>query len=120
MRLVPAASALLLGAAIGTGCELFTGPEPGTFRGIFVHGFETSAFTPCGGTRAWWLTGNLTEIFSAQDGAPVPPNAWQTFYIRVRGERRGPGRYGHLDSYPYELTVTEVLVARTSTIGACP
>jgi hypothetical protein len=83
-----------------------------------VTGFEASSFRACGRQDYWWLSGNLQPIFEVMPPAE-PPTYSRAAYARVRGQRSGPGRYGHAGGWRYELVVTEVLDASADTLGRC-
>jgi hypothetical protein len=106
-----------------TACGQLTGPQSRTFRGQFVWAFEASAFTPCGGTEAWWVS-FASEAVAQEVSARVP---WpielgapvQPVYVEWRAERSGRGEYGHMGAYGREIRVTEVLEVRTWTPESC-
>jgi hypothetical protein len=111
----PAAAAVALLALAS--CDRVSGPLEGDFRGVYVTGFEASAFRPCGWPAAWWLSGDLRPIFEVMP--PADPGSPRAAYIHVRGARSGPGRYGHAGGAKYELVVREVLHASPDTVGKC-
>src|SRR3712207_2133540 len=106
-----AAAAPILGS-----CDLATGPR-GEYRGIYVTGFEASAFRQCGRSDYWWLSGEMGPIFAVMP--PADPGSSRAAYARVRGRRSGPGRYAHLGAPRYEPGVSEVLEASADTLGKC-
>jgi len=97
-------------------CGLVTGPRE-EYRGIYVTGFEASAFRQCGRRDYWWLSGELAPIFAVM--SPADPASSRAAYARVRGRRSAPGSYGHLGASRYELVVSEVLEASGDTLGKC-
>ena len=85
--------------------------------GEYIAGFEASNFRPTKAPykgQVWWLTpnkdfvgryGKLTPADSETYGFRIGP----TVMVRARGRLAGPGRYGHLNGYPFEFFVEEVL-----------
>jgi hypothetical protein len=106
--------------AFGAACISNTGTTNGVFRGIYINAFEASAFRPCSEARAWWTAGDLAPVFAAWEAqGPVAPWDARAAYLVVRARRSKKGGYGHLDSYPYELHVDQVLEVRIDTMGVC-
>lgn len=77
------------------------------YAGTYYLGLEMSRFVPMGTEDLWWLIGRLPPEIMADRPPDSPP-----FYLEVRGVLSPPGRYGHLDAYSRELTVTKVLAWR--------
>jgi hypothetical protein len=85
---------------------------PGKFEGLYVQGFEVSAFSPCGAdaksTSRYWLTPNAE--FSNRYNALATTRGSNAFgpsvFVRFSGTLSSAGRYGHLGSYSHEITVT--------------
>lgn len=85
--------------------------------GEYIAGFEASNFRPTKAPykgQVWWLTpnkdfvgryGKLTPADSETYGFRIGP----TVMVRARGRLAGPGRYGHLNGYPFEFFVEEVM-----------
>jgi hypothetical protein len=78
----------------------------GTWSGLFSSGFEWVYFQECGQVEPWWF----------ENGAP---QTWcdTTVWVVVEGTRCGPGNYGHLGGYTYELSGT--VVEGPCTADAC-
>jgi hypothetical protein len=100
-------------------------PEPttvaGEFRGVYAVGFELSSFEPCslGGHPAW-----LTVSMAGRRQRLLWPDVREhgrtrTYYVRARGSLAGPGSYGHMGAYAYELTVDRFLEVEGSPPPSC-
>jgi hypothetical protein len=102
------------GTGTGTGTE---GSESGaleacvdgTFVGHFVGDFESESFVSCDSGDDWWFEGPFF-------GMPCPDGAW----IRVEGTLCGPGNYGHLGGYAYQLSGNVVQGPCTAECGDSP
>lgn len=69
----------------------------GTFVGLYLSGAEASEFESCQSGERWWFEeGGLYGIQCAD------------LWITVEGRLCGPGQYGHLGGYEYELQGTIV------------
>lgn len=82
------------------------------FEGVYVSGFETSNFTPCGETDVyWWLTPNddLLAQYNGLQDEPRGRGLGPFVRVRVEGLLSPEGEYGHLGASPRELKVTRVL-----------
>ena len=66
----------------------------GTFMGRYYSGFEWTYVEICDGPRAWMEVGNLFGCDAT--------------WVVVEGSLCGPGSYGHLGSYDYQLGGTVV------------
>jgi hypothetical protein len=105
----------------------------GEFRGFFEGAFESSRFVPCPGPRggippsrsALRDTGTYIWANFAPGSVAEPwPDGEESqgitrWYIRWRGTIRGPDRYGHLGSSPYEARIDKVFVLRRPAAGDC-
>lgn len=81
--------------------DVDTGPVQecveGVFVGLYVSGAETSEFESCETGERWWFEeGGLYGVQCAD------------LWITVDGRLCGPGEYGHLGGYAYELQGTIV------------
>ncbi|MBC8138244.1 MAG: hypothetical protein H8F28_20380 [Fibrella sp.] len=92
-----------------------------TFRGMFTDGFEKAAFRPCGSDESYWVAGNTQPIYALilPNGVPVSPAPVTEVYVEVEGTLSPRGEFGHLGMYERELTVDQVLSARTVSPDAC-
>jgi hypothetical protein len=83
----------------------------GVFEGFYTPGFESSRFDPCdGGAEAWVIIALDSGV--ARPRWPRSNRSYSSYYVRWRGTRTGPGRYGHMGVSPYLLTVNRVLEVR--------
>lgn len=108
-----------------------------TFRGHYTVGFEQSTFVPCP-ADAWFLPGDSLQAYrSDRRDAWVEFPDWQRmigrlrsveagedrwgdrYYVRLRGEVVGPGRYGHLGVSVFELRVDSLMEVRTPVPDDC-
>jgi hypothetical protein len=90
--------------------------QPIEISGTYLAGFETSRFTPSAAeykNQLWWLTPNADFNKRYQKLQPKdqeePAFAGPEVSTRVRGRLAGPGQFGHLNQYPYEFHVEQVL-----------
>ena len=83
---------------------------PGTFEGLYSVGFESSGFQDCATGEDWWFAG------SGGGNEGCPPEMW----VRVEGEVCGPGHYGQLGAYDYELRGEIVLGPCEASCGEDP
>jgi hypothetical protein len=111
----------------------------GEFRGHWTVGFESSRFVPCA-TDAWvmpgdslgihepyqgtaWLTlpAEGTRSFRSLDRPPAPENpaGYPTYFIAVQGTVIGPGVYGHMGAYPFELHADSIRYVRAPSAQDC-
>jgi hypothetical protein len=118
--LSPALLRVCLAAACLTAiaCPAPTNPSEGegTFEGLYLQGFEVSAFTPCGSgapgsSTGYWLTGSadFSQRYSALATTRGPNAFGPTVYTRFVGTLSAEGRYGHLGAYKHEVSVKTVL-----------
>ena len=116
--------ALVAAVLVIASCRGMTDPISGTWRGRFVHGFESSSFTPCGyPAQGWWVSfGNAEASAKYRSLAPQEPNLagshYET-YVEWGGERSRLGAFGHLGSYGFEFRVDEVLTVRLPSDTDC-
>jgi hypothetical protein len=108
----------------------------GVFRGYYTLGFESSAFVPCA-ADAWFIPGDslgaypfdarnawVTWDAGAARGQRWPEVArdrhgYSKYYVRWRGTVVGPGRYGHMGVFPFELSVDTVFELRAARKKDC-
>jgi hypothetical protein len=141
MRPIPHAYVLLAGAVfcacaaggvsegVGVGAFKPGNPAPapalatGVYSGRLIDGFETRAFTLCGGNEKWWLSGETTAVqeFIRAHQATVHPDGRGNarLYVSVRGTPSATGNHGHLGQYPRELVAVEVLEVREYRADDC-
>jgi hypothetical protein len=87
-------------------------PHSERYSGTLNWNFETSSFVTDDGRGPYWLS---SETVWDQVVAPlrVPGHSrWGRVHLVIDGQLSGAGAYGHLGSYPYELTVTRVIEAQ--------
>lgn len=106
------------------------GVPSGTYRGVFVSGFETSAFHPCDRPgEVWWFRGNkdFSDRFEAirQRHAPTGGRGLRLFVeTTIVGDLESGDRYGHLGAYRQQVRVRETrdmmfLAANPDTDPSC-
>jgi hypothetical protein len=131
VRVVPGTDSLVDFRVSAASCvEPRADTVSGIFDGVYTVGFEASIFEPChpfadpspsGGGRRWaWLV--VSPLGRRQH--PLWPDVPErgrvrTYYVRARGALIGPGNYGHLGSYPYELSVDRFLEILAEPPGSC-
>jgi hypothetical protein len=108
---------------------------PGTFRGYYVSGFESSEFRPCS-EDAWFLPGDSLEtkrydqrrawarfVSGALDGFVWPRvrrrHGDARYYVEWRGTVVGPGHYGHMGISAFQLCVDSLITVRPPRRGDC-
>jgi hypothetical protein len=123
----PVVLAILVCRPLAAGSDqLETRPDAGkpvTAVGHFVYGFEYSRFIPCN-PAALGLESDI-RLQAAGIWIWVPPDRTEAlqpnvrYFIEVAGILRGPGRFGHLGSAPYELQIEQLLVYSDATPPRC-
>jgi hypothetical protein len=90
--------------------------RPIEVSGTYLAGFETSRLTPSGAdymNQRWWLTPNADFNERYQKlllkDREKPALAGPEVSTRVRGRLAGPGQFGHLNQYPFEFLVEQVV-----------
>lgn len=116
--------AVLLGVI---GCSGIVAPELEEYEGYYAFALEQATFQPCGSSEQWWVSRATTEIaqfidanrsvFESTD--PLEPGLSGTVYVQIQGQRSGPGVYGHLGLYGYELHMERSPVVRIPSEGDC-
>ncbi len=95
----------------------------GVYEGVYVDGFEVSAFIACGSKERWWTKGNLGEVTQYEKQHPdnATPAGWSAarLFVRLDATPSATGNFGHLGSYPRELQVHEVIEVRDYRDGDC-
>jgi hypothetical protein len=110
---------------------------PGTFRGYWTPGFESSEFIPCA-ADAWFLPGDSLRTRNYDErrawavlrrGSVPEGFVWPKgrrdrygnprYYVEWRGEVVGPGHYGHMGVSAFEINVDSVLTVRAPRRGDC-
>lgn len=84
----------------------------GTYEGVYVSGFETSSFTPCGETDVhWWVhpSDDLVARYNAIRGEQAGRGLGPHVRLVLEGDLSPEGEYGHLGASPRALTVTRVM-----------
>lgn len=108
-------------------CSL-TEPDRHTYRGRYTTGFETSAFTACGGDESWWVSFTPgfrsaaldSALLAARDeAAPRDPDPAVSVYVEVTARLSGAGHFGHLGASNHELAVESVTTVAPWTSTAC-
>lgn len=108
-----AAAALLALAATPAGSA--------EFSGVYVSGFEVSAFDPCSAAERWWLetTGEAGPGFwkrvRAVEGKGAGGRVF--IYMVVDGDISEKGAHGHLGQYARRITVKSASEVRRATPG---
>ena len=108
--------AFFLCAIIATGCAKTTSE----YAGLYLAGFEMSAFSPCDGDEIWWLdtSADINKQFWDQIEAlrndfiteyKLDPELYisPNYFLRASGLLSKRGQYGHLGAYDRAFTVTE-------------
>jgi hypothetical protein len=120
-------AAVVIAGFVSTACPSPTNPSEGTgtFEGLYLQGFEVSAFTPCGGgspssETGYWLTGSADFNLRYNSLATTRgPNAFgPVVYTKFTGTLSAEGRYGHLGAYKREVAV--ISVTEMSIRSICP
>ena len=94
--------------------------------GRYTYGWERRYFIPCGSSERWWVTtqpDSLATVLREEIKRlrPQPDSVpWEgTVYARFRGDTTGRGQYGHLDKYPRQFVVREILELRAIARDDC-
>jgi hypothetical protein len=120
-------AAVVIAGFVSTACPGLTNPSEGTgtFVGLYLQGFEVSAFTPCGNgspssETGYWLTGSadFNQRYNALATTRGPNAFGPVVYTKFSGTLSAEGRYGHLGAYKREVTVTNVL--EMTVRSSCP
>lgn len=91
--------------------------EPEEVRGHYSYGFEISALEPCDLDECWWVERIPDEIWEAMRQLGV--DEYEYVFVRIRGHKSPPGRYGHLGMCQREFEIVEVLEVRLPAPGDC-
>lgn len=113
-----AAKLFLASVLLTLGC---TRPDaPQSVRGVYVHSFEISNFRECGGWSTAWVDRLQTPpSWSKVESAIRSGPDGKTAYVEMNAHIKGPGRYGRLSQYWYELTPTVVSLAKAEVPTEC-
>jgi hypothetical protein len=120
-------AAILVAGFVSIACPPLTNPSEGsrTFEGLYLQGFEVSAFTPCGNgspgsETGYWLTGSadFNERYNTLATTRGPNAFGPVVYTKFSGTLSAEGRYGHLGAYKREVVVTSLTVM--SVRSSCP
>lgn len=99
---VGTSSTTTVSTSMGPSSDVDTGVVPecidGTWTGLFSTGPESLLFESCDTGESWWF----------EDGAPYGMQCGGELWIVVEGQLCGPGSYGHLGGYTYELRGTVI------------
>ncbi len=88
------------------------------FEGYYVAQFEVSSFVPCGCSQepgygaGYWLQPEDRNFWNAYDRLLIdddPFTPGPKVYVRFQGSISEYGSFGHLDQYPREVTVSELI-----------
>jgi hypothetical protein len=121
MRNTASGFSLLLACCAGlaaNGCPAPTNPTEGfgTFEGLYLQGFEVSAFTVCGAgapssSTGYWLAGNaeFNDRYNALATTRGSNAFGPTVYAKFSGTLSDRGRFGHLGAYSREITVKQLV-----------
>jgi hypothetical protein len=74
-------------------------------------------FQLCGSNEKWWVEGDDTQLRNKM--ASFGKETTNTAYVEIRGELSPSGSYGHLGVYKHQLTISEVLIARSPSSEDC-
>lgn len=100
-----------------------------TFAGRLTDSFETRTLEPCGSNEVWdvefanrEVAEDVTSAMVRRELAPAWPE--ERINLRGRGVLKGPGRYGHLNAFRWQLVIVEVLELDTQNLytrpASCP
>ena len=107
--------AILCGLSL-VGCGSTSETEE--LRGLVTTTFEHNGFTPCGGRQAYWfdVSTDVPGFKMLQEALAVsvttPTTGLKSAYIEMTARMSGPGQYGHLGGYPYQ--VSPIAIARVA------
>jgi len=114
-------------ALASIGCPAPTNPTEGfgTFEGLYLQGFEVSAFTVCGAgapssSTGYWLAGNaeFNDRYNALATTRGSNAFGPTVYAKFSGTLSDRGRFGHLGAYSREITVKQLVTMEVR--DTCP
>ena len=100
-----------LSSALSCASKAQLWPSSGTYRGIYVLGFERNDFIPENSKERWWLWGEIGELRRRMTG-PARFNEValaSPVSLVVEGELSARGRYGRPGLYRRALQVTRVV-----------
>jgi hypothetical protein len=91
--------------------------ETEELRGLVTTSFEHNGFTPCGGRQAYWFDTSaevpgLKTLHETLEAAGATTTGLKSAYIEMTARLAGPGQYGHLGQYRYQ--VSPVAIARVA------
>jgi hypothetical protein len=127
-------SALWLGTVLSVGCarapneapleevlqQLVEQTEPErAMRGIYTSGFERSLFRECGSKSTGWVNWRAAQSDWSKVKAALDGSQQGAVYVEMVAVRKGPGRYGHLSRYRYEVTPISVSSAKPAAPTEC-
>ena len=98
---------LILAIFMIAGCASVT-PKNSVYRGEYFYNFESTSFTPEGGSESWCVdSAKLKDAELPADGTSEGP--WGTAQVVVRGVLSPKGKYCNLGAYKHFLDITEVI-----------
>ena len=93
---------------------------PRNVRGVFTRSFEHMDFRECGAwSDAWLKWEDAATGWEKVRGALRPGKKGDSAYIEMTARVEGPGRYGHLGKYWYEITPVSVSMAKQEAPPQC-
>lgn len=121
------------------GIQLFPLPEGShidsvlvNFAGVWVYGFETDKFIPCGNwvpdslgsakfipNNIGMYGGHILDHIQQNFTLPKPPKKSQRLYLKGKGWLMGPGHYSHFDSNYYALKPIDFSEVRWARPNEC-
>ena len=95
-----------------TSIESPTQPQPETYVGYYIFGFERSEFVPQENREeSWWLSGRINcDVLTFNQERFSP---WGQVYVEIQGVVSPVGHYGHMGFYKREITLTNTVSCRT-------
>lgn len=95
-----------------------SGRKREVYRGHYRDAFESSTFTPCNSANTWWVKG-AAPPFDERANRSATSIQPRVLYVEWTGTLRGPGRFGHLGKYAYEIEVENTIIERAPSPGDC-
>lgn len=116
---------VVLGAALLAATAKMDG-----YVGTIVFGPEAMYFLDCASGEKYWLgdgsfdAKGWKEVSGILDAQPLcdlhtMPCSPQKVIIFGRGPRTGPGQFGHLGDYPYEIHFAEMSIGTQADLEKC-
>lgn len=99
--------------------------ETQELRGLMTRSFEHNGFTPCGGRETYWFdvsaeVPGFKTLQETLDAAAITPPGLKSAYIEMTARMSGPGQYGHLGGYRFQVSPISIARVAAQPPPDCP